>query len=227
MATWGAFKTEIRETLLRDVGGDRYTETMLLAGLKWAQNALCAHTALYKSASFAAPDYDMASAVAFPLPSDVYLPVYKAGLLFYVKSSDSKRNYLEYVDFAEDSDRALSQGYTLPPGDTITLLKPIGAGATLMLYYYAFYPAPADDSDVLAFPQWAEAAMGLGTAYYALMQQSNSEANISQFDARPDTGNPEQSSIRRYQEWLKKQWECELAQHQRQERHTHRQGANR
>jgi hypothetical protein len=223
VTTWGTLRTDIRTVLLKDTGATPlYSDALLLMGLKYAQNALCTHTALPATTSYASPTYDMATALTFPLPTNLYLPLNLAGLVYSLVGTT--RTFLEYVDLAQDEDRTAVAGYMLPPGTSLELLAPVGTGGVLHVQYYAYYPAPADTNATLTFPQWAEAAVGFKTAAYVLSQQMTGEARISQFDARPDTGNPEHSAMRRTIEWFEKQFQCELALHKRQERMSHRQG---
>jgi hypothetical protein len=91
-------------------------------------------------------------------------------------------------------------------------------GTTLIARYYAYYPHPALDADVLTIPQWAYAAVAYGTVVHALSSESLTEASNAADKAAPDRGQPENNSLRQLQKWWIQLYDRELAHYPKQNR---------
>jgi len=226
MTTWGEFRNQIRRTFLRDdvpdegTGEYRFGNDELRDYMGWAQDTFAIHTALVKSITYNDTLHQMVSETAFALPDDLYTgePLDVTGRVKVV--TGSRIYYLDPIRYSDAVPYVEAQGfYTM--GDTLKLTKPAGDGAELVVDYFAFYPRPIDDDDLILLPRWSEPAIGYLVAAHALNGIALQTANIRRWSAQPDTGNPEHNPVRDQSQWFFKQYDNEILRHPVQDRTNH------
>jgi hypothetical protein len=210
MITWGVLKTQIRRSLLQDPNGTKYSDDVLRDSVGWALAVLASHTAMATSTS--AP----ATLLAYPLPDNMLETPDVAGLVTLESGSDIR--FLRPVYHAAGITMTSEKGFYCWPREQLNINVYPPDGYTMVIRYYAGYNKPSVDNDVLTIPLWAEMIVAYQTAVYALSSKSLKEANLSQFDRKPDSGTPEDNAMRQQQLFWQKMVEQELVRHPRQQR---------
>ena len=216
--TWGEYKTVIRRTILKnDLTGVMWTDELLADAVAWALDGLCVHTALAKSISYEGDG----ETYQFTLPDDVFVPLDQAGLVMLMDTSTGA--VPTYYQPAHSTFKiAPSDEWTFSvwPATTLEVGAPVPISANLVVRYYASYPHPTQDSDVLAIPLWAYTAVAYDTAIHALTSESLVEASDAVGKTSPDRGQPENNSIRQLQKWWIQMYDREMNRYPRQARVT-------
>jgi hypothetical protein len=230
MTTWAAFRNTMRQTMLADLEEANFTDEVLLDCYTFALDTLCSHTALPKSIEFSdstvkatVPStvfYDMSVDTAFQMPTDMFEPLDVSGQI-QIANATGKVSYPDPVKRT----RGLSPyktmsvpGYWIWPEFILNLTEPAGPGGVLSVDYFAYYPYPSLDADVLPHPRWANTAMQYLAAAHALSSYSVQSASIDRFKDKYDSGNPEQNSLRVQQKHFLEMYERELARRPSQDR---------
>lgn len=207
---WSEFRDTIRRNILNDTGTtQKWSNTELLDYLRWALRALCVHTAVATATSFTADGV----AGTFPIPENCFEPVDDTGAVYTV--SGTSRAYLNPVKINQ-LQRAQSGFYVL--GNNIKLVDVPSVDTEIELYYFAYYNVPSQDTDVLTFPSWAEAALSYRIGAYAMTKYATKFANINQWNRNTDKGNPEDSSMWERSLAYQAMWDQELAMQPKQRR---------
>ena len=213
--TWGAFKTVVRRSILKDVNGTKWSDDNLLDYVGWALDAFCAHTAYASSTTYEGDGVTY----QFTLPDNVFVPLEEAGLVYLFDPSDEHLPiYLQPVYTSFDVQPSDPYGYYTWPEGTLCTTQPVDTDITLVVRHYAKYTHPLSDSDLITVPTWAHAAIAYRMGAYALAGLEIREAKISSYDAKPDTGNPEDNATRIQAESWFKRYQDELALHPKQVR---------
>jgi hypothetical protein len=211
---WSDFRTIIRRTLLADENAsDRYSNNALLDSVGWALDAFCAHTAAVSSFETTGDG----TTTTFTLPDNVYAPVDEAGLV-YLQTDTTTRKYPIPVfkqpgALVDDED-----GFYVWDQNQLVFLTAPESGATLEVFYYAFYTHPTKDADTIDAPDWALGAIAYLTASFALSNEMTKEAVQGDFRQRPDTGTPIQLPLAVLQDRWRRLYEDEIKRHTQQER---------
>lgn len=209
---WGTLKLQIRR-LLVDPAGKRWTDEQLLDFVAWSLDTLCAHTAIATATSFTCDG----TTKAFPVPDNTYEKLDVAGALYL--DDGCSLTYLNPVHFnlRETSHR----GYFLLPESQINLINLPSSSDTLVVEYFAYYPHPVLDSDLILAPSWAMAALNYRVAAHAFSPLGGKSANIRQWGQKPDTGKPTDNPLQDQSSWYFSLYDQELLQYPRQERHNY------
>lgn len=210
MTTWSQFRTQIKRTVLKDTSttSPKHSNDALLDAFVWACNTFCEHTALASSVTHTGFSGDQLS-----LPDDIYESLESAGIVVVRNGSDDPV-YLKPIRY---SDRSSGEGFYVW-GNEIRLTDEAEADSEVEILYFAYYPAPAADNDVLTIPKWAEGALAFLTGAYVLIGSATAAAAIDQFDSEDDKGNPEHNPHRSQSTWMMKQYHMMINQHPRQDR---------
>lgn len=213
--TWSSYKTQVRRSILKDPAGSKWSDDMLKDFMGWALDALCAHTAYATGTSYAGDG----ETTTFSLPSNIYLPLDQAGLVTVQDGAGAEiPKYLLPVFSSYGLSPNDERGYLCWQDDQIVTNVPVDDADSLVVYYYAYYTHPVSDTDLVTAPMWAHAALSYRIGAYALAQREISEAKISTFDDKRDSGTPEDSATRLQAEAWIKRWYEELAAHPKQVR---------
>lgn len=201
---WQTFRESIRATILNDTVSSRYkwSNDELLAYLRWSLKALCQHTAVATATSFVA---DGETSV-FPIPDNCFENVAETGAV-YVENGTTK-TYLNPVKLNQ-LQRAVTGYYVM--GSNLNLIEMPESSETVRLYYFAYYDVPVFDTDVLTFPDWAEAALSYKIGAHAMTKYATKFAGINQWNRNTDKGNPEDSSMGERSLVYNAMWEQELS----------------
>ena len=222
---WSDFRAQVRRSVLYDDAGDNFSDGQLLDAVEWALNAFCAHTALPKTTFWSsdvvktAPDtmYDMTADRAFALPDDVFDNIEQSGLVYIVRNGSAY--YLNPAPYTPGLHRFhANPAYFRWPDDTLNVVAGMEESDAIYLRYFAYYPIPADDDDVIPIPQWSRMAVAYLTGAYALGSAATDEAGLARWKDKQSLGQPEVNSLRKQQEHLVKMYERELLRHPQQDR---------
>ena len=211
---WSELKAQIRR-LLADTNAARYrwSEEQLVDFIGWSLDSLCAHTAIATATGFVC---DGATSV-FAVPDNAYESVSRSGAV-YIDNGTT----LEYLNPVRFNQRAkATKGYYLLPENTLHLLEVPGAGNELTIQYFAYYPHPTQDNDLILTPTWATAALCYRVAAHAFSPLGGKASNIRQWGQQPDTGNPEHNPLINQTDWYLELYEREIAKAPRQERENY------
>lgn len=223
---WSSFRSYVRKAILNDDPTDpqkrRWGDDLLLIYLAWAQNTLCAHTALPKS-------FEIENAVgdSFSLPDDIYddaraLEAYgQVSALIACAARPTYYNPLLRTKGAGPG--ATGSFFTVTPDGRLKLSQTIKSAATLTIRYFAYFPAPSgSEADVnnfpLQFPAWAQDPIAYLIGAHALAGLSMSAANIKMWAEAPEKGSPESNPYRAQQKWFVDMYERAIARVDRQDR---------
>lgn len=213
--TWAQFKTVIRRTVLKnDLDGITWSDELLADAVGWALDGLCVHTALLKTVVYTGDG----ATYQFELPTDLFVPLEQAGLVMVQDSATQARTYLKPAFGSYEVAATDQVAYSVWPEDTLETGVPPPIDTSLIVRYYAYYPHPALDADVLTIPQWAYAAVAYGTVVHALTSESLTEASNAADKSAPDRGQPENNSLRQLQKWWIQLYDRELAHYPKQNR---------
>jgi hypothetical protein len=230
--TWEAFRNTVRRTILRDSDPNAiepdWSDELLRDATRWALNTFCSHTALFQSARYdkntvkipgdSPVYYDMTTDTDFVLPLDVFEDVEISALV--CVTNGTERYYIDPLNHTPRvSPRSNPQGFRLLPGNTIRIENVVlTADTQLTIDYFAYYPSPEVDGDLLLIPRWAETALAYLVGAHCMSSAAVSSANINQWKNREDSGTPEHNAFRVMQDQFLKLYERELARYPLQER---------
>src|SRR5690606_15478425 len=124
--TWGAFREQIRRSVLRDLDDAVWTNDQLKDACGWALDTFCAHTAV--ATAIVHTDVD----TTLPLPENLYGDLERSGLL-YVRYNESVGTYFPALTLPANSVEASFSVW----GDLIYLSSAPPAGSELTILYYA------------------------------------------------------------------------------------------
>jgi hypothetical protein len=189
--TWATVESHLR-ILLKDEGGDAFSDALLIHAWNAAQDHFTAHTPLQKQAS---PLTVESSGKEILLPGDFY----EIGRLY-----DSVDNvYWTAMQFQPG-------GYFDPTNDLKTyavwgnrlyLYESVSSTNTFVLWYYAYWPAVKYDSttgevteDKIIVPVWAEAPLECLAAAFVLWPEAISAAMQRNYNMRIDSGTPDDNA---------------------------------
>jgi hypothetical protein len=223
--SWSTFRQQIRDTVLQDSVPDeesgefKYTNAELLVYCGWALDAFADHTAVATATAFDLvtdqDEYDLPENLFEDDPVDITLTVFTT-------ESDGTRAYLDPIRYSEIVRLDNGEGFYVTNDNKLKITKEdLGDATVLNLWYYAYYNAPVADSDPLPAPRWARTALSYLIAAHALSGESLKTATIRQYNARPDTGQPEHNPLAKQQERYLKMYREEIAKHDAQQRTNH------
>lgn len=209
---WGDYRTVIQRTILHDTAQTVWQDDLLLDCIGWALDAFCVHTAQPTSVVYDPAQQQNA------LPADIFASMEDTAALYLINTS---RVYLveplqplNYENTRDLSYAAYGNGFTLtqtPPDSS-----------TLQLFYFAYYPHPVSDDDLITIPQWAYNAVAHLVGSYAHTSVAVQSAGIDRFkDKRTDSGSPEDNALRAQQKWMFQVYENELARFPNQNRENY------
>ena len=222
MTTWTSFRQQVRRTVLGDVpvpGADpRYTDEMILDAFGWAIDTFAEHTAFATGVS-----YTGVTVTEYDIPENLYESLDVSGLVTLVAGSNIQ--YLEPVRYTPE---IMNLGTGIWESDqgfyiwnnkiNLTFTPTSDSDNQLNILYFAYYPRPVLGSDVLQIPRWAEGALAFLTGAYTLMSTAVGSAQIDRWKQSPDRGEPEDNALRKQSDWMMKQYEIMINQHNRQDR---------
>lgn len=224
------FRAMLRRSILKDEAADpnkyKWSDDSLTDLIGWALDTFCAHTAqpstvLYQHGQPQNPTdptvcWDMGVDTVFPLPDDVFE---KPDLSGRVKIEvDGRTGYYDPVNYSQRQELWTGHGFYTWPETSLVLTSAPGTGATLTLYYFAFWPHPVLDTDPIPGPRWALPALAHLVGAYALSGYAMRSANIAQWKEKPEAGTPEDNALRSQQRWLLEMYEQLLLKYPRQDR---------
>lgn len=212
--TWAEYKETFRRTILKDADGLVATDEKLIDAARWAFNGLLPHTALQSTVTYTGDG----TTFEFTLPDDVYVPLEQAGLVMITDTSTNISNYLQPAYSTFDVAPTDPKAFYVWPSDTLVTGVVVEIGVDLIVRYYAAYPYVSADDDVMPIPQWAYAAVGYDMGVYLVTSNSWQEAENATDKTKPDSGQPENNSLRQLQAWWIKMNQRELERHPRQNR---------
>lgn len=213
--TWGEFKTSVRRTFLKiDLAGITWSDDLLSDAVGFALDGLCVHTALAKTVTYEGDG----ETYQFELPTDVFVSPEQAGLVMVQDGTTLARTYLKPAYSTYNVGATDDIAFNVWPEDTLETGVPPPLGTALILRYYAYYPHPTADDDLLTIPLWAYGAMMYSTALHALTSRSLEEAENAADKVAPDRGQPENNSLRQLQKWWIQMYDRELGQYPKQNR---------
>lgn len=223
--TLAEFTAMLRRSILNDPVGTKWDDAAVLDYLNWSLDTLCAHTALPSTMTIADGDakdgggtWDLSTDTVFTLPSDLYegADVSTTGRVYIVNST--RVTYLDPVQYTPGMTLANRNGFTEWPQGTLSLGEAPGTGTTLYVNYFAYYPHPTEDTDLIAAPQWSITAISYLCGAHALAKYGMRAADIRQWIDKDDRGNPEDNPLRAQQEWFIRRYEYEISRHPKQDR---------
>jgi hypothetical protein len=217
MPTWGAFRTQIRRSILADVSEKRarWSDEILMDCVNWAMDEFCAHTAVATAVQYAASGVG-----PYPVPENIYEKLEHAGMVYLTSegASPTDYEYLNPIRYTEGLDLTADRGFYEWPEGSLYLAKAPSESGIVGIRYYAYYNTIVTDEDEMPVPRWALPAIGYLTAAYALSGDAIKSANIRQWAESPEKGTPEDNSLRRQQEWMLELYHRELSKFPRQDR---------
>ena len=220
MLTWATFREQLRIGILNDnpqtVGKRRWSDAQLLLYLGWAQNTLCAHTALPKTA-----EIDVTSGESsWDAPTDIYrLPanLMEYGLVSLYPANNGKEIFYNPRDKTKGAGPGSSGNLFYVGNDgKVYLATAAPQSGTLRIRYFAYYPLPsgADEDEIgdslLYFPDWAQDPIAYLVAAHALAGFSMDAASIKMWAELPEKGSPESNPFRAQQKWFMEAYERAL-----------------
>lgn len=231
---WSEFKAVIRRSYLvdEDETTPKWSDAKLLDAFQFAQNELCAHTAMlavYSITDGSAKDpavpgvtWNMAQDTDFPLPSDIYEQVDLSGIVYITGAGGLNPEYFDPLFYSRNLSpySAHERGYWTD-ATTLHLSAAPGTGKTLWLRYFAYWPYPAsaeDDTFVIAAPQWALGPLAYLTAAHCLTGPGTRSANIRQWNEKQDSGKPQDNALTEQALYLIRSYEMQIGRHTRQDR---------
>lgn len=214
---WSDLKAQIRRLLVDPFptvsGTPRWSDQQLLDFIAWSLDALCSHTAIASASGFTCDGTN----TVFTVPDNAYERIDLSGAVYV----DDGAGGLSYLNPVRYNMRSLAmKGYYLQPDNTIHLIQTPTSASTLTVEYFAYYPHPIQDSDLVLTPSWATPALCYRVAAHAMSPLGGKSANIRQWGQKPDTGNPEDNSLQHQSEWYFQLYEQELLKAPRQERQS-------
>lgn len=212
--TWAEYKTVIKRTILKDASGLIATNERLADAARWAFSGLLVHTALPKTVTYVGDG----STYQFSLPNDLYVPLDQAGLVMVYDTPTTETIYLKPAYSTFDIAATDQSAFSVWPSDTLETGMPPPTNTTLIVRYYAYFPYMVNDTDVMPIPEWAYTAVGYDIGVHLITAQSWEEAMNAGNKTKPDSGTPENNSLRQVQKWWIQVYERELNRHPKQQR---------
>lgn len=234
MTTWADIKTQLRRSILSDDTGDdnaRWTDDQLWDAYCAAQRSFASHTAAVAEMSIvdgAAKDeeepavvWDLSTEVEFPLPDDLCELLDTSGIVEII-DAQGERRFLDPTFYTSE----LSPYATENEGfwttlDALHLDTAPGAGTTLRVRYFGYWPEPAnadDDEFLVSLPRWAIAPVLYLAGAHCFVAPGARSAMIRQWNTRDDSGRPQDSALIAQADWMEKRANDELARFARQDR---------
>lgn len=212
--TWADLRNQARR-LLTDttLGKYKWSDEQMLDFVAWSLDALCSHTALVTATVYVA-DGDTDN---FELPDNIYEPIEKTGSVYLDDGTSVK--YLNPIRLNRRN--VVFDGYYELPTGTLNLIRSPAIDDLVTVQYFAYYPHPVSDSDLMLSPTWATSALAFRIAAYGHASKASKTANIRQWGQKPDTGNPEDNPLMDQSRYYFIQWEKELYNAPRQERENY------
>lgn len=213
--TWAELRTQAKRLLQdnKSTGTPRWSNDQLLDYASWALNSLCAHTALATATGFTCDGV----ASAFTLPNNFYEEVTRSGAV-YIDDGFSV-SYLNPVPIWKHA--GALNGYYLNPSNILNTVMVPSNGSILTIYYFASYPIPVNDNDLILAPAWATAALVFAIGSYAHSSYATKTASIRQWNTKSDSGNPEQNPIEDMSRVYYERYQMELLQVPNQQRENY------
>ena len=190
MTTWAEYRTAIRDSVLKDIEkvddeDNKWSNADLLIFYRWATAIFANHTSYYVDESIVdggSQDFSTKTITLSEIADDQWW----TNAVVTIGDSVEEDHYLASngTSFTFDSDVEL---------DT---------SDTVRVRYFAFYPIPTLDTDVIAIPAWAESALTHLVAYFALQNQAVPNASVNQWNTKRDSGNPEHNAVQEEQKYL-------------------------
>ena len=201
MIAWGAYREQIRRSLLRDTTAQRWSNETLLDLLGWAMDTFSSHTAL---PSTMVSTVDGLSSTIM-LPEDAFDDVSQTAL---VKLVSDKVEILEpvrlqpgtVIPYSTPETNSTPYGFWEWPTGTLNFGFIPEAGTQVHLMYFAHYPTPESDEDIVQIPRWAHQPVALLVAAYGTLPHGLSTSIIRQYADKQDSGNPEHNPLHRQAE---------------------------
>lgn len=207
--TWGDYRTKIRRSILKDPNAKTWTNDVLSDICQWAQDTFCAHTALPTSYTYTS------TARQLDLPDNVFSEIEKTGKLFFIADEDGTVNVVPPL-YNLDTQDVQNLAYTAW-NNQITFNATPDAGKIVLLYF-AHYPAPVSDSDLILLPRWSLNAVSHLIGALAHTPEAVQSAGIDRWKTREDAGYPDDNALRAQQQWMLKVYDNELHRYPQQMR---------
>jgi hypothetical protein len=214
MTTWAEYKNYMRRAILNDDPTDiakrRYSDEQMWIALGWALDGFCSHTA--KQAEYIDATF---TGTTVSIPTDVYDDFGNTARV--TVGEDVYRSSYHSMGHSPSSDG----DFYKPWGGVVTLRNEITSETTLSIQYFSQWSKPAtvdDDTFVLDFPLWAEAAVGYLIASHLMTGFSMRVPQLRQFAENPEKGGPEDNPFRRQQQWLLRMYQGEVDRVNKQDR---------
>lgn len=215
MRTWVELRDQIRRSILKDTDPDvskrQWSDDTLRDGMWWALNALCAHTAYATATAYVCDG----TTTTYTLPSNVFTPLEDGGMVYL----DDGTNLVHLNPVFNTNGVSPIDGsgfYTW--NDQLTITATTASGETLRVRFFAYYPLPINDNDLVMVPHWAEAAVCYLAAAHALEGSAQRRAKIAQWGQKPDLGDTEDNPFRVQVDMLLKMYQTEINRHPQQKR---------
>jgi hypothetical protein len=219
--TWGAYQDQIRRSILNDTELANWTAEQVYDYIGWALDRFAEHTALLTEITYTDDDYDMATVTRFDMPSDIIDDIETAGQLTVTTESDQVY-HLDPIDKTPGLTPHIKDqpSYWEMPSGKVNINMPIGAGGSLAINYFSYYPKPTyeDEESLILMPRWAWKPVASLIGAFALEGNAVQSATIDRWKDESDSGNPEHNALRAQQDFLIRQYELEIARRPRQER---------
>jgi hypothetical protein len=189
---------EIHQRILRalnDASGKTYDDSLVYDGIVAAHDAILPWVPK-QAMSILTTGSDGISII---LPSDLY----EVMALFYPTAGVfiPRANLVAFTRRSQD----YANDWIEYPSGQLTLSVEIDQSEELKLYYLAYWPAPANESDtsyVIQVPREAHQGMIYYACSHCLVPRAVNSASIRQFNQRVDSGNPEDNPLKAESEWM-------------------------
>lgn len=222
---WSTFRDVIRRSILADTNALNWSNEQLADYIGWALDRFALHTALPKEIAFNAATeksegvfYNMSVDTTFIMPDDVFEDLTISGMI-YVTDAYGKRQYIDPINRTDGVTPMNRNGqYFETWGDKLLFTQPVGASSSITVRYFAMYPMPRLDTDILNLPRWAYVAIAHLVGYYALTAPAIDSANIDRWKDRNDSGQPETNALAQQQRQMLSVYERLLENYPRQDR---------
>ena len=197
MTTWLEYRTAIRGSVLKDYPEktpdteNKWSNEDILMYFKWACALFANHTSYYvdETVDSANVDTQTKTVTLSAIADDQWW---------------SNTAVVTIDGGAAENDHYLNSNgvsFTITD-DNVTLTD----ASVIRVRYFAFYPVPTLDTDVIAIPAWAEAALTHLIAYFALQRIAVNNSTVNQWDTKRDSGNPEHNPVQEEQKYLFSQY---------------------
>lgn len=176
----------------------------------WALDTLCSHTAAVSSCTLTGDG----ETTSFTLPDNLYLPVETAGAVY-----TQTNNLDHYFVPARSSimEMPCYQFVNRPPRN-LRFMEAPRSGQIITVEYYAYYPHPYLDTDMIEAPSWSLPALSYLIAAHAMTTQEMSVSNIRQFVDQEDRGGPEDNPFLQQHKFFMGLYDKELSRYPYQKR---------